>query len=580
MTQGLRPICLLVLVLLSPACGSMPERVLGPPVDNFALLDEKGDFHELRYDSDASAIVLFVQGVGCPIGRNLIPTVNQLHQEFGPRGVRFFGFNASPQDDRESVAREVAEFGLQFPVLMDEAQHIARSLEIDRTAEAIVIDPASWRIVYRVPVDDRLDYEVQKKEPSESYLRSALDGFLSGGPIPPSGPGPGCLIQLGGDAPEPVSYSETVAPILKQRCGECHRAGGVAPWALDSYRRVHGWSPMIREVLRTRRMPPWRIDPHVGDFPDLNLLTAEEERLIVSWIDGGSRHEGGPDPLREVEVSGGDEWKLGEPDLILDFEEQEVPATGVIPYRYVRSRLNNRENLWVRAIAVIPTNPQVVHHALVFLRDDGVNPLETFYDRVLGSYAPGLKPAVAPPDTAFFVPAESRLILQLHYTPSGRSTTNRIRMGLYLSSGPPQREYKVTAIEARDLVIPAGVRSVRITESKTFRRDVDLHTLRPHMHYRGRSVRIRARYPDRSSELLLHVPDYSFDWQAFYPMAEPRILPAGTVIEAEAIYDNSANNRFNPDPLQEATWGEQLDAEMFLVYLYYTERTGPSPQAP
>ena len=235
-------------------------------------------------------MALFVQGNGCPIARNAVPVVNALAAEFEPQGVRFLGLNANPQDDRAAVAREVEEYGLRFPVLLDETQLVAEALGVTRTAEVLVIEPRSWRLLYRGPVDDRMHYEAQRPA-RNAWVREVLRAHLDGEPLEPVGrDSPGCLVsyphRLG--ARPPISYGAEVAPILNARCRSCHRAGGVAPWAMRRFAAVQGWSAMIREVVRTRRMPPWHADEqHVGTFangPDLVGSLHGIGAALKEWI--------------------------------------------------------------------------------------------------------------------------------------------------------------------------------------------------------------------------------------------------------------------------------------------------------
>ena len=201
--------------------------------------------------------------------------------------------NANLQDTRASVVAEADAFGIDFPILIDETQLIAESLNITRTAEAIVIDPNTWRMIYRGPIDDRLGYETQKKEAQQHYLRDVLTAYLNDEPVDfEERETLGCIISLP-DRYQTISYGEQVAPILQQRCQICHQDGGVAPWVMTDYQTIKGWSPMMREVIRTKRMPPWQADPHVGTFSNDLSLTVSETQTLVHWIEQGSpRGEG------------------------------------------------------------------------------------------------------------------------------------------------------------------------------------------------------------------------------------------------------------------------------------------------
>ena len=561
----------LLLLLLLTSCDRLSGPVAtGPKVGNFALLDQAGEFHELYYYSDFKALVLFSHGLGCPIVRNQAPALNQLQSEFEARGVKFLGINANLQDDRGPIAREAADLNIGFPILVDESQHVARSLGIERTAEAILIETASWRVAYRGPIDDRLDYGVQRTGAEQAFLKSAIESLLAGRMISdPMVESPGCLIRFRALESADLSFSNSVVPILKRHCLSCHREGGAAPFAMDSYRTVYGWAPMMREVVRTRRMPPWSLDPHVGEFSSPSLLTPDEERVLLGWIDAGSPRRTSEDPLAAEKATVPSEWALGEPDLIVEFEEQKIPATGRIPYRYLKADFGNDRPVWVRAAEIQGTDVEVIHHAFAFLTRGKPRDIYRWYRHLFASYAPGIGPEIFPEGTARRVRPGSEVLLQVHYTPTGRPTTDRPRMAVYFADQPPWKLYETTALFPWRISIPPRARRFPIRIRKQMEESILLHGLRPHMHYRGKSIRVWATTPDGTREQLLNVPNYSFDWQSFYTLSEPKSLPAGTILEAEAIFDNSQQNRFNPDPADTVRWGSQDEDEMLLVYLFY-----------
>ena len=548
-------------------------------VDNFALLDQRGRFHELYTHAEAGAVVLFVQGTGCPIARNAVPALRELREEFAPRGVRFWMLNANPQDDRDAIAREADEFGIDFPILIDESQLVAESLGVTRTAEAIVVDPDRWRIVYRGPVDDRLSYETQKPA-AHRYLRDALSAHLGGDSIEVGQREPrGCLITFpdrGREADSEISYAEEVAPLLMQRCRSCHRPDGVAPWAMTDYAMVRGWSAMMREVIRTRRMPPWHADPNVQRYANDISLAPEEARLLVRWIDAGAPRGGGADPLAENPPPARAEWPLGEPDLVLEAPVQEIPATGVVEYRYEEVAVPLARDVWIRAADVRPTNSRVMHHGTASLRYPEGRELEPtlgprFTRGLLTGYVPGREPRALPDGSGYFLPAGSSIRFELHYTTTGRPETDAPRIGLYLSREPVAHELKIGAAANFDFEIPPGAAEYEADAVRFVDRNILIYELTPHMHYRGKRMSIEARYPDGSSELLVSVPDYNFNWQRRYVFAEPKTLPAGTRIVARAAFDNSAGNPANPDPTAWVRFGRQSFEEMLFGYFLYRE---------
>jgi hypothetical protein len=564
-----------LLLLVAAADPPGPARV-----ENFGLLDHQGVFHELYRESQRPALVLFVQGNGCPIARKSVPALREVRDAFAPQGVVFWMINANPQDGRDEIAAEAERFGIDFPILLDEAQLVARSLGVTRTAEAIVIAPEGWRIVYRGPVDDRLSY-ASERPVREHWLRDALAAQLSGRPVKtPVREAQGCLIRFedaaAGRPPSAISYARDVAPILEERCRTCHRAGGVAPWQMSDYATVRAWAPMMREAIRTGRMPPWQADPGYGHFRDDLALPARERRTLVHWIEAGAPRGSGGDPLAERPVAAIPTWPLGEPDVVIEAPVQRIPASGVVPYLYEELELPFEREVWLRGADLRPSNFAVMHHGITWLLyPEGQKAPRTegprFTRGLLPSYVPGLRPAFFPEGTGYRIPAGAKIRLQLHYTTTGRPETDAPRLGLYLADGPARHELRRGAVGTLDLAIPPGAEEYEVVTEHVLRRNVVVYSLSPHMHYRGKRMRYDAHYPDGRVETLLSVPRFDFNWQHQYAPDPPLRLPAGTRLVVTAAFDNSADNPRNPDPGVWVHWGEQSFDEMLFGFFLYRE---------
>jgi hypothetical protein len=211
----------------------------------------------------------------------------------------------------------------------------------------------------------------------------------------------------------------------------------------------------------------------------------------------------------------------------------------------------------VRASQIRPGNPSVVHHLVVFVIPPGTGESEKKIDFLAG-YAPGMPPRILPDGAAKLVPAGSRPMFQVHYTPRGTPQTDRSEIGLVFAD-PQTIRKEMTAIATinMDLKIPAGASDYRATAEHRFDQDTLLYSLLPHMHLRGKSFRFEAVYADGRREVLLDVPRYEFEWQNVYVLSEPKLMPEGSVLRCMARYDNSADNPSNPDPKKVVTWGEQ-----------------------
>ncbi|HEU5283411.1 MAG TPA: redoxin family protein [Burkholderiales bacterium] len=540
----------------------------GARVDNFRLLDHNGASHELYYLSDAKAVVIMVHGNGCPIVRNALPALREIRDRYRAQGVEFLLLDSNLQDDRDAVAREAAQFGIDFPILLDETQLIGESLGVTRTAEVFVIDPRRWKLVYRGAMDDRLAYGAQRPTASEHPLTDALDATLRGDPVAVAQTDPvGCLVNLPEsqrrDAHVKISYSERIAPLLADRCASCHREGGIGPWAMTGYDQVRGFAPMIREVIRTKRMPPWHADPHYGKFVGERSITNEDARTLVHWIEAGAPRGTGPDPLAATDRSWS-EWTLGTPDLIVEVPAYEVPASGVVSYQYPYAANPMGRDVWIRAIEILPGDRSVVHHVLAGIDDPGNAERRAIRGQIgeLGGYAPGKNAVPYPADTGILLRKEANFRFQMHYTPNGRKTTDVTRVGYYFYDKPPKHSLEMAMILNTALAIPAHAKSYSESLDQVFDRDVMLYSLLPHAHLRGRAAKFTAHYPDGREEILLSVPRYDFKWQPLYALDPPKLIPAGTRIQLDMTWDNSAQNPANPDPSQEVRWGEQTWEEM------------------
>lgn len=547
-------------------------------VSDFALIDHKGAFRQLYYyakDPKTRAIVLFVQGNGCPLVRKQVPELKRLRDAYSTKGVVFWMVNANRQDSREEIAKEAAEFEIDLPILLDETQMVAKGLKVNRTAEAIVIEPNTWRIRYRGAIDDRMSYETEKPETKHAYLKDALDALLADRRIKTEvTSAPGCLVTYA--RTEPVSYSETIAPMIKENCVRCHARGGIGPFAMSSYERVRGHAAMIREVLLTRRMPPWQADPHVGKFGNDFSISPEQTATLVQWIDAGAPRGKGVDPLDGYQPDL-PEWKLGKPDYIIEIPEQSVAAEGIFDYRYVTVDVPNTEDMWLRATEILPGNTRVLHHIIATTIMPGED--RNRNGKSLTGYAPGMGPDLLPKGTGRLLKGGAQIVFQLHYTASGKAEKDRSRLGLYLAKELPQQELRSNVLIDYRFKIPAGASEFTTSKSRKFDKDALLYTMNPHMHLRGKWMRYIARYPDGTEEMLLNVPNYRFDWQRNYELAEPKRIPKGTEIIVEAAWDNSPMNLNNPDPTKEVGWGDQTFNEMFFASYRYTYPDAPLPPA-
>jgi mono/diheme cytochrome c family protein len=552
-----------------------PRQSKPQSVANFSLFDYRGRHVEL-HRADARVVVLFVAGNGCPIVRQSISKVRSLRGKFTKDGVVFWMLNANSQDDRESIVEEARSFNVgSIPILLDEHQFVARSLGVTRTAEAIAISTKDSTILYRGAIDDQLTEGAKKPAPTEKYLETALAEFLAEKPVTlAKAPVKGCLIKFENapkDDDQPVSYTKVIAPMLHQKCVGCHSSGNIGPFAMSSHKKVKGWSEMIREVVLAKRMPPWHADPHFGKFANDRSLTADETGALLRWIEQDCPRGDGEDPLALAQPKA-ERWALGEPDLIVPLPRpQSIPATGVLQYRYVDSQFEMPQDGWLRAVVLRPDNRKVVHHVIVRVKyPEGAKgkPEEEVF---LTSWAPGNTTPECPPGTGKFLPKGARFNFELHYNTTGKPETDSSELGLYLAKEAPKMVLETRTAENRDFNIPPGEADARTHALYSFKRETLIYDLIPHMHLRGSWFKYEALYPDGRKETLLSVPNYDFNWQTEYRLAQPKRVPAGTWLLCTGGHDNSAKNPYNPDPTKRVKHGLQSFEEMFMGFMNVAE---------
>lgn len=585
----------------------------GERVGDFALIDHQGAYHHMAWYDDREAIVLLPQANGATDAEALA-ALRELRSRYEVQGVVFLLINPGLDSDREAVAADTESLNIDLPVLMDDTQLVADLLGLRRMDEAVVYDPASFEVLYRGEAG--------------GALAGVLAQVLAGDSIEPgSAASDGAAISYGSlEAHGELSYEHDIAPIIAENCAECHRQGGIAPFAMDSKLAIQGWSPMIREVILTKRMPPGQIDNKVGHKMrnEMNLADAEIQKL-VSWIDAGANTESETDPLARLEWPE-TKWTLaevlGEPDIIVEIPPQTIPATGVVDYMNIPIDLGLTEDRWVRGSEVAPGSPEVLHHIITTVippegrRDpmaaivEAINalpeeravkirtdiftavaageppPIDRIFaenpdldvsgligggDENQGSvagYAPGNSFSLNPEGVGGLLKAGSTLNLQMHYTTSGRETVDATEIAIYFYDEDviPAERMSGGVGNAFTIDIPAQAKDHEMQLVTHVPEEAEIYSLMPHMHFRGKRMAFTARYPDGSEEVILSVPAYSFNWQLSHELETPLRVPAGTQIVATGAFDNSSQNEYNPDPNIEVHWGEQSWEEMFMGF--------------
>lgn len=396
--------------------------------------------------------------------------------------------------------------------------------------------------------------------------------------------------------PEPaVTFTQDVAPILHQRCASCHRPGGMAPMSLLAYEEVRPWARSIQRQVTARTMPPWGADPSVGTFSNDPSLSAEEITTITRWVQQGGPRGEGPSPSPPAFP---DEWQIGTPDLVLSIPTPvKIPARGLVDYQYIEVPTGLTEDRWVQAIEIRPTNRRAVHHALAFVRAPGVatppptprgdgtscnqdfcGDIEQHDARmgpILAGTAVGTNPEIYPPGTGKLLRAGSVITFQIHYTPYGEESTDQLGIGFVFAKERPRIELKMVPFSKQGFTIPPRAANHVVETYLEFKKDGAIWSVGPHAHLRNKSWRIELIDPDGRVQPILVVPNFDFNWQLVYRYAQPVPVRAGSRLHAVGVFDNSANNRNNPDPDAVVQWGTMTGDEMLFASVVYS--LGPLP---
>ncbi len=556
-----------VAVAVTAVAAPSGNKLAGAKVDNFMLIDQQGIGHQLHYYRSNPAVVLVTMAAGDKISAKAIEAVEKLRGGYEAKGVVFFGLDSSGKAGNAPLGALAKSKSLA--VLDDDLQLVGRSLGVTSTAEVFVVDTKTWKVAYHGPVDDAF---AQKKEKGAT-LAAALDAVLAGKAAPVTD---AAVKGTALDFPDrkraaefrKISYSSDVAPILASKCVSCHAAGGVAPFAMNSYEVVKGFAPMIREAVMAKRMPPFHAGKHGHELKIDMTLSNAQTKTLINWIEGGAPRGGGEDPLAKVNFTA-PEWPYGQPDVVLELPPFDVPASGIVAYQHLVVKNPTKEAKFLQAVAYLPGAKQALHHIVAGWNPDGKQSMGQGWQVDTGGWGPGSEPTNYPSDTGNMVPADGEFVFQMHYTPNGKAQTDHTRVGIYYKKEPPQNILRQLGIADFSIEIPAGEGLHHERGYVEFPADVMLYRVRPHAHSRGYATRLTVRYPDGREEILHNQPIYDFNWQREYVFKDWLPIPKGSIMIADYIFDNSVNNRSNPDPKVNVAFGEQTFEEMLFTYLHY-----------
>lgn len=535
-------------------------------------------------------MAFLVYSTQCPIANASCQEVGRLVGEFQSKQVRFVGICVDPDLTGKDVADHAREYAIAFPLVQDKSGQLARQLGASVTPEAVVLDDQG-RVRYQGRIDDQFHDRLKRNpSPARHELQEALTMLTSGHPVAvASAPAVGCPLPEPKPAVKAPTYAREISRIIQKNCQECHSKGQIGPFPLETYEHARKRASDLAEVTSQRSMPPWKAERGFGQpLKHDRSLSSEVIQAFADWAEAGA-------PLGDISempapVTFPTSWKLGTPDLVLQMPESyEVPATGADIYRNFVLPTNIPNDVYISAVEFKPGNRTVSHHMLGWVETKGEARKKDEQERGpgyisyvgagvktqsdLGGWAAGRGPTVLPEGVGYELPAKADVILQMHYHPSGKVEKDLSAIGLYFNKKPIKATMQRISASNFKFTIPAGSKDHELKAEWVIPVDVTAHGASPHMHLIGKSMTMTAQLPNGRVVDLLRVPDWDFNWQTSYEFLKPLDLPKGTIVKVVAHYDNSSENRNNPNnPPKEMKWGPATTDEMCVGFIMLTKK--------
>lgn len=591
---------------------------LNKKIDAVTLTALDGTKKGLHSFTDKKGIAIVLLSFECPVSNSYAVPLAEMHKAYSEKGVQFIG--VCPTDEKpDAVKKNVADFKLPFPVFLDADFALVDALKATTTPEAFLLDH-NFVLRYRGRIDNMYGARLKKNANTTEFdLKNAIGDLLAGKAVATPATKPvGCPVttKVERKATTDITFYKDVLPVLQKNCQECHRPGEVGPFSLMTYKQAVNWAEDIKEYTKTKAMPPWKPTGGPGYLNDRRMAEKDIE-LLAKWVDGGTPEGDAKDAPPPRKFPEG--WQLGEPDLVLEVAQDfNLGPSGNDAFRVFVLPTNLKTDKYVKAFEVRPGNKAIVHHTLNFFDASGsARKMETDernrvkkpdeqdfgpgYNVAMGvgfvppqpapdgkrrfgglsGWAPGQVPHRLPEGAGYFLPAGSDLVVQTHYHRNGKQEKDRLRIGLWFADetkekiDKPWKTGNITGLYQFVNMIPAGKADYVGKGSLYAHTDLTLHNALPHMHLLGRSVKITMTTPEGSTQDLVNIKDWDYNWQETYWFKEPIHVKAGTRFDIEAVFDNSSKNPHNPNnPPKAVVVGEQTTNEMLFGFLGCTPIDG------
>ncbi|MEM7013770.1 MAG: redoxin domain-containing protein [Verrucomicrobiota bacterium] len=539
--------------------------------------DIDGGTHRLSDVKDHKGVVIAMTSATCPVSKRLLPSLAKLESGLTEKGLSLILVNAFGSESEDEIRRQLQTQKIKAAYVHDIDKNPSKALGATTTTEVFLID-SKRTLIYRGALDDQYGIDYSLDEPREEYLKDAIDAFLkSEAPRIAATVAPGCELNLGPEEGAPltteITYHKDVARIMQRNCVQCHRDDGIAPFSLEYFDEVDDRARVIKRVVSEGTMPPWfAAETKEGEenpWANDHSLSARDKADLLAWLNS-DQPEGDPADA-PAPLSFPSEWTTGEPDLVIPLSRAyKIKATGFMPYQRDVVVTELTEDKWVTGYEILPSARDVVHHVIVQVFDPNeevrdISEAQGFW----AAYVPGNGAVEYPEGFARKLPAGAKVHFQIHYTPSGEEKMERLKMGLHFADTPPSYEVLTLAIADKKLNIPPGAPAHEEGTTRSVPFDMPAISFMPHMHTRGAAFTYELIHRDAEPETLLDIPRYDFNWQLRYQLKTPKFLPAGSAVKVTGVFDNSTNNRANPDPTATVNWGDQTVEEMLIGYIEY-----------
>ncbi len=535
---------------------------------------------------EGKASVFIFAREGCPAVDLVAKSLAQLHAEYSPKGINFYMIYSYSGTSIRDMARHTQALKIPIRALLDVNQELAKKWEIKRTATVAMLS-STGTLLYKGAIKEG-DRNGSNKA---FFLKEAIEQWLRDKKVTvQETSGQGCVINTKRRIrPKGLTFYKDIQPIIQAKCQRCHHAGEVAPMELVTYEDVFNNSSMIAQVVEDRLMPPWPAESKHKIKDNAALSNLEIDQLL-GWIEDdmpeGNLKDKKPDPV----WPNAKQWVIGKPDLLFETRSFTVPEEGIVPYIYTRRAIEADQDLFLTALEVKPGARRVVHHMAIHEFPYGTKPITAvdlikiygleISNTILGAYVPGIQPRILPPGHGIRIKKGMGILVDAHYTPTGKKETDVTQIGFKVSTKAPEREvYSRWFYRSRGrFLIPSGVDHIEmVRDDISFKNDIEIMGVRPHLHARGKSFSIEkinfssSKPGEEVAEPVLSLPRWDFNWQYDFVFDEPLRLKGGESLRIIGSWDNTDFNPTNPDPKQPALFGEQTQDEMMGVLLLWRD---------